>query len=58
MNPPNMLDSLFEPKNIILIGAAHTDKKLGGTVLNNLLRSKARIYPVNPKSRDTVLPLT
>jgi len=53
-----MLDSLFEPKNIILIGAAHTDKKLGGTVLNNLLRSKARIYPVNPKSRDTVLPLT
>ena len=49
MNSPEVLDSLFKPKSIMLIGAAHTGKKLGGIVLNNLLKSKASIYPVNPK---------
>ena len=49
MNSARILDSLFEPKNIILIGAAHTEKKLGGILLNNLLRSKVRIYPVTPQ---------
>ncbi len=49
MNSPKVLDSLFNPKSIILIGAAHTEKKLGGIVLNNLLKSEVTIYPVNPK---------
>ena len=49
MNSPEVLDSLFSPESIILVGAAHTEKKLGGIVLNNLLKSKKRIYPVNPK---------
>ncbi len=49
MNSPEVLDSLFSPENVILIGAAHTEKKLGGIVLNNLLKSKVVIYPVNPK---------
>jgi acyl-CoA synthetase (NDP forming) len=49
MNHAGALDSLFSPKSIMLIGAAHTEKKLGGIVLKNLLKSKKKIYPVNPK---------
>lgn len=43
------LDFLFKPKTIALIGAAHTEQKLGGVILKNLLRFKGRVYPVNPK---------
>jgi acyl-CoA synthetase (NDP forming) len=43
------LDPLFEPRSIALVGAAHTEKKLGGVVLNNLLRFGGEVYPVNPK---------
>ncbi len=49
MNHAGPLDPLFSPQSVILIGAAHTEKKLGGIVLKNLLKSKVRIYPVNPK---------
>ena len=43
------LDSLFKPKSIALIGAAHTEEKLGGVILKNLLKFKGKVYPVNPK---------
>jgi len=43
------LDSLFKPKSIALIGAAHTEEKLGGVILKNLLKFKGAVYPVNPK---------
>jgi acyl-CoA synthetase (NDP forming) len=43
------LDLLFNPKSIALIGASHTEEKLGGVILKNLLRFKGRVYPVNPK---------
>lgn len=43
------LDFLFNPKSIALIGAAHTEEKLGGVILKNLLRFKGKVYPVNPK---------
>ena len=43
------LDPFFNPKSIALIGAAHTEIKLGGVVLKNLLKFKGRVYPVNPK---------
>lgn len=43
------LTSLFEPKSIALVGAAHTEMRLGGVVLRNLLRFKGKVYPVNPK---------
>jgi len=43
------LDYLFNPKSIALIGAAHTEEKLGGVILKNLLRFRGRVYPVNPK---------
>ena len=44
-----LLDYLFKPKSIALIGAAHTEEKLGGVILKNLLRFKGEVYPVNPK---------
>jgi len=43
------LDFLFDPKSVILIGAAHTEIKLGGVVLKNLIKSGRTVYPVNPK---------
>jgi acyl-CoA synthetase (NDP forming) len=43
------LDFLFRPKSIALIGASHTEKKLSGAILKNLLRFKGKVYPVNPK---------
>ncbi|MEW6162175.1 MAG: acetate--CoA ligase family protein [Nitrospirota bacterium] len=44
-----MLDYLFSPRSIALIGAAHTEEKLGGVILKNLLRFRGRVYPVNPR---------
>jgi acyl-CoA synthetase (NDP forming) len=52
MNSPRILDSLFRPKSIVLIGAARTEKKLGGIILKNLLSCRVRIYPVNPKHAE------
>lgn len=43
------LDYLFKPNSIALIGAAHTEEKLGGVILKNLLKFKGAVYPVNPK---------
>src|SRR5512134_8667 len=43
------LEPLFRPGSIALIGAAHTELKLGGVVLRNLLRFRGKVYPVNPK---------
>lgn len=42
------LDIFFKPKSIVLIGASHTEEKLGGVILKNLLRFRGRVYPVNP----------
>ena len=44
----NSLDLLFRPKTVAVIGAAHTQEKLGGVILKNLLRYKGKVYPVNP----------
>jgi len=46
MNP---LGPLFEPKSIALVGASHSEARLGGVVLKNLLRFRGKVYPVNPK---------
>lgn len=43
------LDLFFNPRSIILVGAAHTEIKFGGIVLKNLLKFKGKVYPVNPK---------
>lgn len=46
------LDSLFKPQSIALIGAAHTEEKLGGVILKSLLKFKGKVYPVNPKYKE------
>lgn len=46
------LDSFFKPKSIALIGAAHTEEKLGGVILKSLLKFRGKIYPVNPKYKE------
>lgn len=43
------LDSLFNPRSIALIGASHSEEKLGGAILKNLLRFRGKVYPVNPR---------
>ncbi len=47
-----MLDELFKPKSIAIIGASETPGKVGRVVLDNLIASgfKGDIYPVNPKA--------
>lgn len=46
------LHSLFNPRSIALIGASHSEEKLGGVILRNLLRFKGKVYPVNPRYPD------
>jgi len=45
-----MLDALFNPRSIAVIGASQDPKKVGFAVLNNLIKFnfKGAIYPVNP----------
>ncbi len=52
MDSKATLDSLFKPQSIALIGAAHTEEKLGGVILKSLLKFKGRVYPVNPKYKE------
>ncbi|PPA80289.1 MAG: Succinyl-CoA ligase [ADP-forming] subunit alpha [ANME-2 cluster archaeon HR1] len=46
-----MLEELFEPSSIAIIGASRDPKKPGGAILANLIKEfEGNIYPVNPKS--------
>lgn len=49
-----MLDSLFNPESIAVIGASKDPRKVGYAVLNNLIRFnyRGRLYPVNPSSPE------
>lgn len=49
-----MLNSLFSPDSIAVIGASRDPKKVGYAVLNNLIRFnyQGRIYPVNPSGEE------
>ena len=49
-----LLNGLFQPKSVAVIGASATPGKIGYTVLDNLLKSKYKggIYHVNPKSDE------
>lgn len=49
-----MLDRLFSPRGIAVIGASRTPRKLGHDVLQNVKQFgfKGKIYPVNPKARS------
>ncbi len=49
-----MLDSLFNPRSIAVIGASRDPKKVGHAILNNLIRFQyqGQLYPVNPSAPD------
>ncbi|MBI5632138.1 MAG: acetate--CoA ligase family protein [Nitrospirae bacterium] len=49
-----MLDTLFYPKSVAVIGASQDPQKVGYALLNNLLRFgyQGRIYPINPKADE------
>ncbi|MBI9101121.1 MAG: acetate--CoA ligase family protein [Spirochaetales bacterium] len=48
MNTLN-LEKLLNPSSIALIGASDKSGKVGTTIMKYLLKSTARVYPVNPK---------
>jgi acyl-CoA synthetase (NDP forming) len=48
----HILENLFYPKSVALIGASSSEEKLGGVVLRNLLGLKGVVFPVNPNSRE------
>lgn len=53
-----MLDSLFYPKSVAVIGASTDQRKVGYALLSNLIRFsyQGALYPVNPKA-DEILGL-
>ena len=53
-----MLESLFNPESIAVIGASRDPKKVGYAVVHNLIQFKygGDIYPINPSS-DSILGL-
>jgi acyl-CoA synthetase (NDP forming) len=48
-----MLDALFKPRSVAIIGASNNPLSIGHIVLTNLLdhNFKGPIYPINPKSK-------
>jgi len=48
-----MLDALFKPKSVAIIGASNNPLSIGHIVIKNLLdhNFKGPIYPINPKSK-------
>ena len=49
-----IIDRFFNPKRIALVGASSDYRKLGNTILMNLLASEIDVYPIT-RNRDTVL---
>ena len=45
------LDKFFYPKNVAIIGATSRKNSVGKTLLQNLLKSHIKIYPINPKRK-------
>lgn len=48
-----MLDALFKPKSVAIVGASNNPLSIGHIVMQNLLDHNFRgpIYPINPKSK-------
>lgn len=48
-----MLEKMFNPESVAVIGASHVKGKVGRAVLDNLLDGyEGKIYPINPKSTE------
>jgi acetyltransferase len=49
-----MLDALFKPRSVAIVGASNNPLSIGHIVMKNLLEHNFRgpIYPINPKSKS------
>ncbi len=49
-----VLDGLFRPKSVAVVGASAQPGKIGYTVIKNLIDAKyiGKIYPINPKANE------
>lgn len=49
-----VLDGLFRPKSVAVVGASTQPGKIGYTVLENLIKSeyKGKIFPINPQAEE------
>ncbi|MFH0728100.1 MAG: CoA-binding protein, partial [Pseudomonadota bacterium] len=49
-----MLNSLFRPKSVAVIGASSKPLSIGNRVIKNLIdfKFKGAIYPINPKATE------
>jgi acetyl coenzyme A synthetase (ADP forming)-like protein len=48
-----MLEKMFNPESVAVIGASHVKGKVGRAVLDNLLSGyEGKVYPINPKSAE------
>ncbi|MEN3014382.1 MAG: acetate--CoA ligase family protein [Endomicrobiia bacterium] len=49
-----MLNSIFNPRSVAIIGASRDEKKVGHAILKNLISSgyRGKIYPVNPQAEE------
>lgn len=50
------IKQLFEPRSVAVVGASKDPKKIGYTVVHNIISSgyKGKIYPVNPAGGDVL----
>ncbi len=46
------LRELFYPKSVAVIGATPNKKKVGYAILNNLIKSRILVFPINPKYEE------
>jgi acyl-CoA synthetase (NDP forming) len=44
----NKIDKLLNPESVAVVGASNTREKVGYIIFEQLKRSRARLYPVNP----------
>jgi acetyltransferase len=53
-NKFSSMKHLFEPQNVAIIGASHTQGKIGHTLVHNIITGgyEGEIYPVNPKGGE------
>ena len=49
-----MLDALFHPASIAVVGASRDEKKVGHAVLSNLIKYRypGRLFPINPSGAE------
>ncbi|MGB9830579.1 MAG: CoA-binding protein, partial [Fervidicoccus fontis] len=49
-----IIEKLFKPKSIAVVGASRNLEKIGGVILSNLVKNKfnGKIYAVNPSTKE------